>query len=344
MWQTGLFVVIMGITFFAVFRNQDLSGVLQAIGKMKKADLVAAVFLAVGYVSAEGWMIWYLLRSVHGQNSIFRCISYSFIGFFFSGITPSASGGQPMQLYYMKKDGNALSVSSVILMTVALLYKVVLVLLGAGIGLLWRMPLKEYLEVYYGLYFLGLFCNAAFVVLLLLVMFSPEKIRVFLYRMDNLFTRIGIWKKSDRRKKKTDAFLDGYRETVCFFKSHRKMVAVIFVVTCLQRLLSCLGTYTVYRGLGLSGTGAADIALLQAAICITVEVLPLPGAQGISEAVYHTTFAGIFSGKSLLVSMCVTRGVSFYLNLLLGLAVLGARMMGGRKKSKIGCVNRKYLL
>ena len=205
MWQTGLFVVIMGITFFAVFRNQDLSGVLRAIGKMKKTDLVAAVFLAVGYVSAEGWMIWYLLRSVHGQNSIFRCISYSFIGFFFSGITPSASGGQPMQLYYMKKDGNALSVSSVILMTVALLYKVVLVLLGAGIGLLWCMPLKEYLKGYYGLYFLGLFCNAAFV--------------------------------------------------------------------------------------------------------------------------------GIFSGKSLLVSMCVTRGVSFYLNLLLGLAVLVIRIMGGRKKN-----------
>lgn len=30
---------------------------------------------------------------------------YSFIGFFYSGITPSATGGQPVQLYYMSKDG-----------------------------------------------------------------------------------------------------------------------------------------------------------------------------------------------------------------------------------------------
>ena len=39
-----------------------------------------------------------------------------------------------------------------------------------------------------------------------------------------------------------------------------------------------------------------DIALLQAAVYITVEILPLPGAQGISEAVYHTAFSGIFTG------------------------------------------------
>ena len=77
-----------------------------------------------------------------------------------------------------------------------------------------------------------------------------------------------------------------------------------------------------------------DIVLLQAAVYITVEILPLPGAQGISEAVYHTAFSGIFTGTSLLVSMCVTRGISFYLNLLIGLIVFGVRMMGGMSKKK----------
>ncbi len=30
--------------------------------------------------------------------------------------------------------------------------------------------------------------------------------------------------------------------------------------------------------------------------------------------------------------MCVTRGISFYLNLLIGLIVFGVRMMGGKSK------------
>ena len=122
------------------------------------------------------------------------------------------------------------------------------------------------------------------------------------------------------------------KRAVCFFKSHRKVIAVIFAVTCLQRLLSCVGTYAVYRGLGLCGTGVMDIALLQAAVYTTVEILLFPGAQGISEAVYHMAFSGIFPGTSLLVSMCVTRGISFYLNLLIGLIVFGVRMMGRMNK------------
>ena len=81
--------------------------------------MAAAVFLAVFFVAGEGCMIWYLLRGIGEQPTLLRCMSYSFIGFFFSGITPSATGGQPMQLYYMRRDGNALSASSVVLMTVA---------------------------------------------------------------------------------------------------------------------------------------------------------------------------------------------------------------------------------
>lgn len=49
---------------------------------------------------------------------------------FYSGITPSATGGQPMQLYEMKKDGNSVSSSTVVLMVTAVCYKLVLVCIG----------------------------------------------------------------------------------------------------------------------------------------------------------------------------------------------------------------------
>ena len=41
-----------------------------------------------------------------GENSNFlRNFRYTLIGFFFSSITPAASGGQPMEIYYMSRDG-----------------------------------------------------------------------------------------------------------------------------------------------------------------------------------------------------------------------------------------------
>ena len=144
--NAGIFAVIMGLTFRSVFRGQDIAEIVGAIRQMSGVYLAASAFLAVFFVAGEGCMIWYLLRGIGERTTLPRCVSYSFIGFFFSGITPSATGGQPMQLYYMKRDGNSLSAASVVLMTVAVIYKLVLVLIGIGLLLFWGAPLRRSLQ------------------------------------------------------------------------------------------------------------------------------------------------------------------------------------------------------
>lgn len=125
-----------------------------------------------------------------------------------------------MQLYYMKRDGNKLSSASVVLMTVAIIYKFVLVLTGVGILLFWRQPLKEYLQGYDWLYFLGLFLNMIVVIALLLIMFSPGVIRVIFNKTEKILIRFRVWKKSEVRSGKINQFLTGYRETVSFLQKN----------------------------------------------------------------------------------------------------------------------------
>lgn len=329
--NAGIFIAIMILTFWFVFRSQDISRIAGALREMSEEYLAAAFFLAMFFVSAEGIMIWYLLRGIGERTTLPRCISYSFIGFFFSGLTPSATGGQPMQLYYMKRDGNSLSGSSVVLMTVAVIYKLVLVLTGIGILLLWNPSLRGYLKKYYGLYFLGLFLNTALVVILLMVMFSPGIIRALFGKIEKLLVNIRIWKQSDARRDKVDQFLAGYEETVQFLQSHKKIIAVILAGTFLQRFTVFVLTYIVYRGLGLSGTAVLDIIFVQASVYIAVDMLPVPGAQGITEAMYGSVFRQIFPGRYLVASMCITRGISFYAVMAIGLIVFGAVNIRKRK-------------
>lgn len=329
--NAGIFIAIMILTFWFVFRSQDISRIAGALREMSEEYLAAAFFLALIFVSAEGIMIWYLLRGIGERTTLPRCISYSFIGFFFSGLTPSATGGQPMQLYYMKRDGNSLSGSSVVLMTVAVIYKLVLVLTGIGILLLWNPSLRGYLKKYYGLYFLGLFLNTALVVILLMVMFSPGIIRALFGKIEKLLVNIRVWKQSDARRDKVDQFLAGYEETVQFLQNHKKIIAVILAGTFLQRFTVFVLTYIVYRGLGLSSIAVLDIVLVQASVYIAVDMLPVPGAQGITEAMYGSVFRQIFPGRYLVASMCITRGISFYAVMAIGLIVFGAVNIRKRK-------------
>lgn len=154
-----IFIGIMALTFWSVFQNQDFMEVTASIQKLSIQSVAIAILLAVFFVAVEGGMIWYLLKGIGEKAGLLPCISCSFIGFFFSGLTPSATGGQPMQLYYMKKDGTKVSSASVALMTVAVIYKFVLALTGIGILLFWRVPFNGYLKGYYSIYFLGLFLN-----------------------------------------------------------------------------------------------------------------------------------------------------------------------------------------
>lgn len=326
-----IFTVIMLLTFWFVFRNQDFSSILRSVRKMSGWYMAIAIFLAIFFVSAEGCMIYYLLKEIQKKTSLLRCISYSFIGFFFSGITPSATGGQPMQLYYMKKDKNSLSASSVVLMTVAVIYKFVLVLIGVGILLVWRETLKGYLQGYYFLYCFGLFLNSLLVVLLVCVMFSPELIKMILYKIEKMLIFFKILKPSDKRREKLNEFLSGYQETVVFLKNHKGLIGITILFTFLQRLSVFLLTYIVYRGLGLSGTSMLDVILVQASIYIAVDMLPVPGAQGITEAMYHTVFTKIFSANYLTASLCVTRGISFYFLMIISLIVLCIRIFLGNR-------------
>ena len=54
-----------------------------------------------------------------------RCLGYSFTGFYVSSITPSSTGGQPAQIYYMSKDSVPAAHGSLNMMLIAVCYQVV---------------------------------------------------------------------------------------------------------------------------------------------------------------------------------------------------------------------------
>lgn len=307
-----LFLLLAELTFRVILKGNDMGKVAAAVQEMNKGYLAAAAAVALFFVAAEGMMIWYLLRVLQEPASWYRCIRYSFVGFFYSGITPSATGGQPMQLYYMQKDGHKVSHSTVVLMTVALIYKFVLVVMGIGILLFYHEPLSQYIGKYMYLYYLGLFLNIILVAILLFVMISPKCFKGIVTGGEKWLKKIRILKHSKERTKKLTEMADQYHEAVLFFGKNKGKIGVVIAGTVLQRCSVFFLTYLIYRGMGLHGQSMLTVMIVQASVYIAVDMLPLPGAQGITELMYKTAFAQIFPGAYLTASMCVTRGLNFY--------------------------------
>ncbi len=319
------FILLAILAFYTVFRDNDMAMVVASLKKMKLSYLLAAAGMALLFTMMEGVMIWYLLRGLQGRAVLKDCIRYSFVGFLYSGITPSATGGQPMQLYHMKRDGNDLSASTVVLMTVALVYKLVLVLMGIAMVLFGFSVLKENLGSYLHLFYLGMFLNTALVVILFVVMVFPSFARWMILAIEKLLVKMRIMKQSEYRTDKIYRFIQSYQNAVHFLLHNKKQVAVVLIATFGQRCLVFILPYIVYRGFGLEGADALTILMIQMSIYLAVDMLPLPGAQGITELMYRRAFRDVFTIEYVVPSMCVTRGVSFYFLLFFSIFVCVVR-------------------
>ena len=126
-----------------------------------------------------------------------------------------------------------------------------------------------------------------------------------------MLKKLHILKKSGKRKEKLIEMADQYHEAVVFLIGHKNKIAFVLILTFIQRCSVFFMTWLIYKGMGLTGESVLSIMILQASVYIAVDMLPLPGAQGITEIMYKASFGQVFKGALLPASMCLTRRSEF---------------------------------
>ena len=313
----GVFLaVVFALTVYGVFHGEDLSSMMDAIHRADKRWLVPGIALVAFFIWGESIIIWYMMRSSGICLKKRTCFLFSSVGFFFSCITPSASGGQPMQIYYMKKEKISIPVSTVILMIVTITYKLVLVVIGVGIAIFGRGFLHKYLGGILPVFYLGLALNIFCVTFMTILVFHPLLAKAILVKGMKLLERLHLMKKKEGRLKKLEDSMDTYRNTAAYLKNNPFVIVKVIGITFIQRMALFAVTWFVYQAFGLHGTGFWEILFLQAVISVSVDMLPLPGGMGISETLFLNIFSPVFGGL-LLPGMVLSRGLGYYGELLI---------------------------
>ena len=328
----GVFLaVVFALTIYGVFHGEDLSSMMNAIHRADKRWLIPGIALVAFFIWGESIIIWYMMRSSGIQLKKRTCFLFSSVGFFFSCITPSASGGQPMQIYYMKKEKISIPVSTVILMIVTITYKLVLVVIGIGIAIFGRGFLHKYLEGILPVFYLGLALNIFCVTFMTILVFHPLLAKAIMVKGMKLLERLHLVKKKDGRLKKLEDSMDTYRNTAAYLKKNPLVIVKVIGITFIQRMALFAVTWFVYQAFGLHGTGFWEILFLQAVISVSVDMLPLPGGMGISETLFLNIFSPVFGGL-LLPGMVLSRGLGYYGELLISAAfTVVAQLTIGKK-------------
>lgn len=331
-----IFVVILFYaTIHVIFKDQELDDVLHYINYADNSYLYIGILMMLLFVCSESVIIHYLMNSLSYKVKLKSCIKYSFIGFFVSAITPSASGGQPAQMYYMSADGISVSPSSLVLMVVTIAYKAVLIILGVFMFITERRFVLHYVWDVRWVLIVGIAVNVIIIGCLLFIIFKQsfaEKVLV----APIIF--LGRHKIIRNYCKLSNNILNGikkYENGAGYLKSHKHVFFNVFLITTFQRLCLFYVTYLVYRSFGLSGTSAYQIVTLQTMIALSVDILPLPGGMGASESIFIILFGSIFTSEFVLPGMLLSRGITYYAIILIGAVVTAVAQLTKRRNSKI---------
>lgn len=310
-----LFVFV--LTLYYVFAGEDLNAI---IGYLRTADVrywIAGVIFVVLFIEGESVVIFYLMKNF-GQPVLFsHCILYSFVGFFFSLITPSATGGQPMQIYFMRRDNLSISISTIVLMAVTITYKLVLVVLGVVVLAVRPAVIMHYLQPIIGWCYLGIVLNVACVGGMLILIIRPKVAKNIMVGAVSIVAGIFHLKHGEKWITKIDKGMVKYLHAADFFKKHMVFLINAFLITCVQRVLLFAVTYLTYLSFSLHQESFLTITTLQGMISVSVDMLPLPGGMGISEKLFMSAFKGMVGVNLALPLMIVSRGISFYTQLLI---------------------------
>lgn len=331
-----ILLLLIIITVYYLLHGQDLDMLIKYMKRADNTYLTLGFLMVLLYIVSESAIIHYLLNSIAYRVKILTCIKYSFVGFFVSAVTPGASGGQPAQMYYMKQDGISVGVSSLVLMVVTVAYKFVLLFLS----LIMLLTEHDFVVSHVGsirfLLILGILLNVVIVAFLLFVIYNTSYAKKIVGNLMIRMGKRGMIKNYHQKVKKILAFIGRYDTAAKYLKKNKTVFLKVFILTIIQRLLLFYVTYLVYRSFGLHGTSAYQIVTLQTLIALTVDNLPLPGGMGATEGIFIIFFKNIFTEELLIPGLILSRGLSYYTIIILGVLVtIGAHLTRNNGKIKV---------
>lgn len=324
-WSNFIFfVLLIVITFIIFFKDRSITAIFEVLKETNKAYIGIAFLCIFVYLCLEGANIKRTLRKLGNKITPLQAIKYSFIGFFFSGITPAASGGQPMQIYFMHKDGIEIAQSTITLLMNLMSMQIVTI----SIALISICFNFTSLDVGLRIFFVfGVLLNISALLLLLLTIFN-EKVTSKIVNFSIKFLKKIKYKKVDEVQKKLEESIVRYQGFSTYIKNNKKMLFKMILITALQFLIYYSITFWIYKSLGLNDYFILKIISMQSVAYATTSGIPSPGAVGVSEAAYIGIFKTIIPENLIDSAMLLSRGINFYFPMIItGIVVLISTLM-----------------
>ena len=326
------FLVILVLTYIFIFSKIEITEIFENLKGSNLALILIAIFLASNNIVFEAINLKRNFNLLGDKVPFKACLKYAIIGFFFSSITPAATGGQPMQIYSMKKDKIKISHGISALFTPYIFYMITAVLLSI-IGFFVNYSYISEIKFFKYLIYIGVLANSIITFIVIMAMFAKNVSKKGLKFIISIIEKISP-KKAKELNKKMSQQLDEYHKSARFIISHKWESFKTFIIAFFQVVSIHSVPFFIIWALGFHEYSYIKMVLLQAVVFISVSAIPLPGTIGVSETGFAIMYKALVPIKIVEAAMVLSRATSFYLFVIITGIVLMVLLLKSKLKQR----------
>ncbi len=336
-------LIVTGVSLYFALAP-DFDGVISAFATADIGMIFAIVGIVLVTYLLDGFVVFIFMRLYTKKYKIYQGAAVSAIGTFYSGITPSATGGQIMQVYTLKKQGADVSNAASIMVMWFILYQTALIIFDI-IAVIFKSNLMVDAGTFYfdlgfinlelslaPLTILGFLVNASIIGLLYLMSYS-SKFHSFIMRFAvGLLGKIKLVKNVDKTRERLRIQVENFKIEMRRLQSNvpvTVLIILLFLIILLLRFSIPWFAGIAFDGYGLneitgemSGGNLSvasffDAAFISAYHQMVSGLIPTPGLAGVSELFFAQLFGDFYRTEAIRnASQIIWRSATYYLVIL----------------------------
>ena len=245
------------------------------------------------------------LRAEYPHFRFLDSLKVAFVGVFFGAVTPSNTGGQPMQLYFLSRKNVRVGYGSACLTQKFIVYQIV----TTGFSIFAVIFKFDYFRTAFTNFWSSAFIIVGFVVQLavtamfLIVCFAENITRKLIRLIYKLMVAVKVIKEPRRKIMKIAREFKMFHFSNRTLMRDKKRLIKIFLLVMLQICCIMSVPYFIYIAFDMPAVAAAngmpvgnpfDFLCIQSFVLFTSNLVPLPGASGGAELAFSMYFGAYF--------------------------------------------------
>lgn len=325
-----ILLLTIGVLYFSL--KDNFNEVVHHFITLNSFWLIISFILVICYWFFTSLSMYSVTQKFDEKIKFSKIFRLNIVTQFFNGVTPFASGGQPYQIYALKKEKLNIVDSTNIAIQNFVAYQLALIVLGTIAIILNNIfnlfPDIKILKVFV---VVGYLVNLSVAGGLFAISFTQKFNRFVLKLIINLGSKLKIVKDKEETIERFNSYVSKFnKSTMLLLKDKKNLIKIVFYnifglisyYSVPLAILFSMGDFTSFN-LNMSIIASAYVMIIGAFI-------PLPGGTGGLEYSFMSFFGNFVFGGKLTVLMLIWRFITYYFGMVAG----GIALNFSRRKEK----------